>query len=454
MATFIPGLSRTFGPSPELRLNIDRVERMLRLRESMYQEGVKRTRNLYESAFNSTMLRDGNIKRRDDYLKVINDGLKAASAMDLSLPQNQNYANSLFQPVLEDADIIKDISFTKDYATKRSRLESFKESSDVDTRKRYWAEGVKYMDYQAEEFKNSSDDKARSMSNVEYVENVDVIPYVQKMFKESGISVTQDEKSGAYIYTRKNGDVVLPVAKEYVDLLLSQDPAVAAKLKVEAYVDRKDFIKTNAAAFGSEENAEKQYITNNLQVRQTAFEQQLDGNIKKLEGLKTQKNSIIALKQKNNGTLTADQEQMLLSTNELIGQYEQIVQNQKDQIANTKSFDFNNLNDARTLVDVYRIATSYSSMVETIASVLSHKDAELKMKIDPIFQMEYRAQLQYNNAVNLEAIRQGNRLNAIQQRAYWSNYYGDNGDGDDGSGGGAPGGGDGGGGTPVIDPDL
>lgn len=417
MATFIPGLSRTFGPSPELRLNIDRVERMLRLRESMYQEGVKRTRNLYQSAFNSSMMRDGNIKRRDDYLKIINDGLKTASAMDLSLPQNQNYANGLFQPVLEDADIIKDISFTKDYATKRGKLESYKDASDPEQRKRYFAEGVRYMDYQAEEFKNASDDKARSMSNVEYVENVDVVPYVQKMFKESGISVTQDEVSGAWIYTRKNGDQVLPVAKEYVDLLLSEDPAIAAKLKVEAIVERKDYIKSNAQAFGSEENAEKQFITNNLQTRQTLFEQQVDNNIKKLDELKRQKEGIIALKTKNNGVLPADQEQALLTTEALIGQYEAIVERGTNQITTLKSFDFNNINDARMAIDSYSISNNYISLVDRLGSMLSYRDMQFKIKANPYSKAEYDANLRYQNAVNLETIRHNNRMSEIEYRA-------------------------------------
>ena len=110
MASYIPNITDVF-PEPVLYTpDFNRVERMLQQREGMYRQGAQRVKNLYESVFNSSMLRTEDIQRRDAYLKAIDQGLKKVSALDLSLPQNQEIATKLFEPVTTDQNIVKDIN--------------------------------------------------------------------------------------------------------------------------------------------------------------------------------------------------------------------------------------------------------------------------------------------------------------------------------------------------------
>lgn len=159
MASYIPNITDVF-PEPVLYSpDFNRIERMLQQREGMYKQGAQRVKNLYESVFNSSMLRSDNIQRRDAYLKAIDEGLKTVSALDLSLPQNQEIASKLFEPVTTDQSIVKDIQFTKQYQSEAAKAEQLRSSQDPATRKQYWDTGMKALQYQAEEFKNANRDR-------------------------------------------------------------------------------------------------------------------------------------------------------------------------------------------------------------------------------------------------------------------------------------------------------
>lgn len=409
MATFIPNITEVYKPPTQLPLNIDRVERMLRLRESMYQDGAKKVRSLYESAFNSPLLRDGNIKRRDEYLKLINDGLKSVSGMDLSLTQNQNVAASLFQPVLEDENIIKDIAFTRNYQKEISKAEGLRNSSNAEDRKRYWDTGVKYMQYKAEEFKNADEQTAMGMSAPKFVENVDILSYAQEMFKESGISVKQDQVSGGYIYTKKNGDVVYPVTQEYVATLFNQDPAIKQMLQAQSYVQRKDFVKQNALTYGGEQQAEMAYLVNGVKDQVQNAQDELAANEKTLEQSKNELHAISQMLKKN-GVKDVESSESYLQAKEKIAQYEQVIRQKRQNLLDNTQINYNSIEDLRYAIDNASTYNSYSGLVQSVAKMLSYKDSEFTMKAEPYAMEKYQAELNLKNQMIMENIRQANRI--------------------------------------------
>jgi hypothetical protein len=259
MATFLPNVTDVFAGVSDFDPDFNRIERMLRIRENAYQQGAKKVKGLYDSVFNSQMLREQNIKTRDAYLKTISETLNALSSTDLSLPQNQQMATDLFNPILTDNNLTKDMSYTRSFYDEMGKADKLRTSSDDATRKRYNILGVKALQYQAEEFKNADASTALGMSAPRYVPKVDIGALAEKMYKDAGISVKQDEfsKDGSYIFTKKNGDIALPISKAYVESLLSSDPGIADMLRIQAYVERKDFIAQNSGKFGGADKAER-----------------------------------------------------------------------------------------------------------------------------------------------------------------------------------------------------
>ena len=129
----------------------------------------------------------------------------------------------------------------------------------------------------AEEYKKADDANALGMSAPKYIQRVDPVDISEKMFKESGISVQKDVigKDG-YKYTMKNGDLVVPIAKNFVTHLLSSDPGYLQYLNANTYVQRKNWIKNNLGAFNNDENAASQAWSTKILQEQAANNQLLN----------------------------------------------------------------------------------------------------------------------------------------------------------------------------------
>lgn len=418
MATYIPGMTDVFPGSSEYNPDWDRIERMLRLRQKMYDDGAQRVKNIYDSVFNSPMLRETDIKRRDEYLKTISESLNRVSAMDLSLPGNQSFASSLMLPVTEDENIVHDIAYTKKVQTERAKADSYKNSADGDTRRRYWPIGMKALQYRTEEYQKATDSQALGMSAPEYVPNIDMLPYAQKMFKESGISVTKDEKNGGYIWTRKNGDLALPITIAYVDSLLSADPGIKAMVETQAYVERKDFIKKNALdpAFGSEDAAERFYLEGILKNATKTISKQVDSDKQDASELRARvdswENSI-----RKNGIIPGSEDHMkYLNDLEKLKAAEQGVEAGESVLSGTNTINFSNIEDARNQADALVAFSNYTLMRNDLARNLAAIDIQVKMREDKFDLTKLRMDLALRNSQTIEAIKHANKKEIEQMQ--------------------------------------
>jgi hypothetical protein len=413
MATFLPNITDVFAGNSEYTPDWNRIERALRYKEQLYEQGAKRVKTMYDSLFSSAMLRESNIKTRDAYLKTITESLNRATAMDLSLDQNQQFATSLFTPIIEDANIAKDITWTKQYQNESSKAKQYSSSTDPKVRKQYWEVGMKALQYQAEEFKNADNQTALSMSTPKYVPQIELTEYATKAFKDAGISVKEDVVNGGYIYTKKNGSSVFPIAKNFVEMIFSQDPGVKDMLRTQAYVERKDFIKQNATKYGGEDKAEKFYLTeimkNAGKTVQTTVNQNND-EVKKLRDKKESWDKII----RDRGIVPGSQEhEQYLEDLEKLKIAETGVATQNASLFPTNTLDFNNINDLRAQADNLVTFANYSLLTNQMAGILSARNAELTIKANPFSLAMLNASLSLRNQKEMERIRQINRKDII-----------------------------------------
>ncbi len=417
MASYIPNITDVF-PEPVLYSpDFNRIERMLQQREGMYKQGAQRVRNLYESVFNSSMLRDDNIQRRDAYLKAIDQGLKTVSALDLSLPQNQELATKLFEPVTTDQSIVKDIQFTKQYQSEASRAEQLRSSQDPATRKQYWDVGMKALQYQAEEFKNADSNTALGMSSPRYTPNVDLFELSQKLYKDSGISISQDSVTGGYIVTQKNGENAMPLTQTMVNMMFDQDPAIKSMIQTQAYVTRKDAIQAKAPKYnGNLALAEKEYLNEvitNIASKQNA-QLDIDTASLKIAREKVDKwNSVITSK----GIVPGSKEHndyLAAVTN--LDMLEKTVTYTRNNVLQMKSIDKNNVADLRTATDGAIASALYENLTGKLSQFLAYKDASTKIKADPFALASHNSGLSLNRAMVMEGIRQSNRIKTLEKR--------------------------------------
>jgi hypothetical protein len=424
MATFLPNVTDVFAGVSDFDPDFNRIERMLKVRENAYQQGAKKVKGLYDSVFNSQMLRDQNIKTRDAYLKTISETLNALSSTDLSLPQNQQMATDLFNPVLTDNNLQKDIVYTRNFYDEMGKAEKLRTSTDDASRKRYNPISIKAMQYQAEEFKNADAATALGMSSPKYVQKIDMDALTKKLYKDAGISVKQDEfsKDGSYIFTKKNGDIALPISKAYVESMLSSDPGISDMLRTQAYVERKDFISQNSSKFGGVDKAERYYLENIIKAGTQVSKEQISENeteIKKLQDRMDSWNKKIT----TDGIVPgSDEHKEYLADLDKLQMAEQGLENKKNSLIAPENIDFNNIEELRQQADNLVTFSNYTMMANNIAQMLAYKNSEFTIKSDPISLARLRADLSLRNAKIMEQIRHDNDLEQLQKEIEAGKY--------------------------------
>lgn len=422
MATFLPNVTDVFAGVSDFDPDFNRIERMLKIRENAYQQGAKKVKGLYDSVFNSQMLRGQNIKTRDAYLKTISETLNAISATDLSLPQNQETATQLFNPVLTDNNLTKDIAYTRNFYDEMGNAEKLRTSTDDATRKRYWNVGVKAMQYQAEEFKNADANTALGMSAPKYIQQIDMGALTEKMYKDAGISVKQDEFSGSYIFTKKNGDIALPVSKAYVESMLSSDPGIADMLRTKSYVKRKDFIAENSGRLGGADKAERLYLETIIKAGTAVSEEQTSENITEIKKLQDRIDSWNKKITTDGIVPGSDEHIKYLADLENLRGAEQGLKNKKNYITSSENIDFNNIEELRQQADNLVTFSDYTMMANDLARQLAYKNSEFTIKSNPISLAHLRSDLSLRNSRIMEKIRFDHNLEILEKEIEGGKY--------------------------------
>jgi hypothetical protein len=312
MATYLQGVTDYIPQFQPFQPDLNFYANIMQTKQTQYDTNWKALNKMYSQYYYADLTRDDTTEKKDEYLKNIEFNLKRVSQLDLSLEQNVNQATQVFKPFYEDKLLMKDMAWTKNYNDQLNRAEIFKNSTDPKNHDMYWEEGVRGMNYLKEEFKEATVDDAMSFQNAEYVPNVNVIEKAEKIAKDADLSIEKIEYSdgGKFIIKTKNGEALTEPLQKLFEARLGSDPAVQAKYKMQAYVDRKDYAYSNAAQFGGDKNkAEMKYLENSFNV----LKAQSDVRYKQLQ-LKSDvyKNKIADLQSKiDNGTASPETKLML-----------------------------------------------------------------------------------------------------------------------------------------------
>jgi hypothetical protein len=281
MATFLQGVTDYIPEFQPFQPDLNFYSNVLQTKQTQYDSNYKSLNNIYGQYFYADLTHDDNIKRKEDLMKNIDFNLKRVSGLDLSLSQNVDQAEQVFKPFYEDKYLMKDMAYTKNYNDQKSRALSLKNSDDVKLNNKYWETGVLAMDYQREEFKNSSVADTLNFQNVEYTPYVRINDRVLNLAKEFGnVKTVSFSKDNRYRITTTNGSQLIEPLSSFFESQLGSDPAIQAMYKTQAYVDRKNYGKSNASLFGGDEKAaEMNYLEdhfNRLKDQQTKRNRDLE----------------------------------------------------------------------------------------------------------------------------------------------------------------------------------
>jgi len=402
MATYLQGVTDYIPQFQPFQPDLNFYANVLQTKQTQYDNNWKALNNMYGKLYHADLTRDGNINKRDTYLKQAEFDLKRISQMDLSLEQNVNQATQIFKPLYEDKGLVKDMAWTKNYMTERAKGESFKNAYDEKLQDRYWDVGLRELDYKREEFKKADDATAMSFGNATYTPYVNAMSVAQDVAKEAGLSIESVKFSpdGRWIIKNKNGEQLIEPLSKLFEARLGNDPAIQAVYNTQAYVDRKDYAKSNAALFNNDENAaEMKYLEDKF----TILKRQNELRYKGLQAQNTVYNNRIddlkkqvANKTANPGTeLEIAQLEMNRDINaKVLASVEQQGKTLNNGMSSTPSTEggfrnpYGDLNTLRFKVDSGVASMLMSKDLNEAAQIFAYKDAKTDLESNPYKVME------------------------------------------------------------------
>jgi hypothetical protein len=263
MATFIPGITDYIPQVQPWQPDLGFYQEALQRKQSQYDAAYNKVSSLYGSLLNSPMLRDADIKRRDEFFKAIDNDIKRISTLDLSLEQNQDAAMELFRPFYEDENIVADMALTRKFNQQRQKGESYKNCTDQKKcNGMYWNGGMEYLNYWAEEFKSSSDEEALKFRSPEYVPAFNVSKELIDMAFKNKLTITSVNNRGGFLVTESNGRQSYLPLTDIFKTYMKDNAGVMKYFQAQGYLSRKRYADENAYKFQGDKNlAEQEYIS-------------------------------------------------------------------------------------------------------------------------------------------------------------------------------------------------
>lgn len=404
MATYIPGVTDYIPQIQEFQPDFNFYAKSLQMSQSKYDANHERLSNLYGSLLNAPMLRDKNIKARDEFFKVIDQDIQRMSSMDLSKQQNVDAAASIFNQMVDNKEIVKDMVWTKNWQKEHQRADGFRNC--VDPNKcggSWWEGGVTALNYMADEFKNASDDEAMGFANARFTPYQDVMGKAVALAKEADLSIKVDQRSGGFIVTTKNGpSLIRPLASLFMGTL-GKDPKIMDYYKTKAYVDRKNWINSNIPVYGSEEAATNEFIkqmTNQINPELKKTQAELSYNQSNIEKQRAALEEEIRTNGTTPNSSLADTYRRLIGSQQSVNDSVETV----NEASGNMSVAMRNAGKRHALGNLDNaLASMYlQNDIGAAANTLAYKDYEQTMKADPYA---------------LENVRQANRL-ALEDRRF------------------------------------
>lgn len=434
MATYLQGVTDYIPQVQPFSPDYNFYSGALDLRQGKYDAAKTQISNLYGSLLNAPLSREDNAETRDKFFKTIEQDIHKMATMDLSLKQNQVAAQGVFNQLLENKSIVKDMVWTKNFESATKRSQGFKNCTDGDKcGGKWWKGGDRLLEYSRKEFQMMSAEDAMFARDAEYIPQQDVTKMAMKLAKEADLSVSQDQISGQWITTTKNGPLIVKPLADLFQGVIGQDSKVQEYYTAQQRLSRKDWTFANVDQYGGMEEAEQAYIQ-----EMTPMVDKLLGKTEELEQEVASNNSKKEkVEEKIKNSTPAEQETLADVYDDLEtrgGGYDASLESAKkdEEIIQVAK---NNQGYSADQIDALMSSVQLGNDINASAMTLAYKDYEQSYKENP-YAMEAVKQA---NRVQMENLKQVHALEKLDYEAAIKVDLFNQGIGTGGSGSGAPG---------------
>ena len=213
MSQYIQGVVDYIPMIQPFQPDFNLFQNVLQLKDSQYKAGYNKLSALYGTLLNSPMLREENVELRNTFFTDISAQIQKISSLDLSKTQNVDAAYKVFQPLIDNDYIVKDMAYTKQAYNQLKQADNFRNcTNEKECGGKYWEGGVRAIQYQMKDFSKATAEESLGFSAPRYTPAVNVAEKAMKFAKDMGFnmqSVTWT-KDGRYQVTTKNGTQMIP----------------------------------------------------------------------------------------------------------------------------------------------------------------------------------------------------------------------------------------------------
>ena len=212
MATYQPGITDNFPNQPEFSPDYSFLSKALSTRQNQYDRGFEAMNSLNSSLLNSRIENSGNAEFRKGAFNKINGDLKSLSTMDLSRSENVQYAHDMFNPLLQDKEMMRDMQVTKAHDEAQQEYDSYASSPDADKRALASPVSQEYIQMGRAQMRDAKrgDGSILRVSPHEFVPFEDVHAYLDKAANADGLKIENSSSNGMYILKQTNGKLAVP----------------------------------------------------------------------------------------------------------------------------------------------------------------------------------------------------------------------------------------------------
>jgi hypothetical protein len=390
MATYIQGITDYIPKLQPFQPDFNFFQKALETKQGQYDAGYNKISAAYGQLLNSELTREPNVQRRNEFFTGIDNEIKRLSGVDLSLPENVEKANKIFQPLIDNDYFRADLSYTKMYGNAKKKSQGLRDNPNPkDPDIKWWAEGDRALEYQREDFAKSTDEQSLRFSAPRYVPFVNAAEKLYKFGKDNDINPETLSQSGGYNIIYANGEAAIPKLQDVFGSVVASDPRIKDMFSTQAYVDRKNAMKVGAEKYnGDELAAEKEYLKTKVDQINAYYREKNTVTTKTADNAKTTK-KVLENKIKTQG-VDPDLDKDLIAIYQNSVKDEQVMsavdQTNKEVLSQTDAinFDEQDIEGLRYRVDNAMSYFLMDNLVnETAKSYANAKMKILKFEADP-----------------------------------------------------------------------
>ena len=192
-------------------------------KNNQYEEGLKSASASYNN-LKKELSDPTNTQKRDEYLKAAQGQLQKIASSDLSLQQNVNFANSIFEPLATDRAFAYDSYYTAKNKKELAEMDGWANSDDMEVRKKFNPEIQAWLKRDLDSIKNGNGDiknyKAQGRSAFAAVDAQDILA---EAAKDHNFKYKVDNLGQPYIVTADGGTDGVPNYHEFAENVLANN---------------------------------------------------------------------------------------------------------------------------------------------------------------------------------------------------------------------------------------